>query len=40
MITGDNWLTAQAVARQLGIGDCVVEARQLEGLSRQRCANE
>jgi Ca2+-transporting ATPase len=35
MITGDNGLTAQAVARQLGIGDCVVEARQLEGLSRQ-----
>jgi Ca2+-transporting ATPase len=35
MITGDNGLTAQAVARQLGIGDCVVEARQLEGLPRQ-----
>ena len=27
MITGDNGLTAQAVARQLGIGDRVVEAR-------------
>jgi Ca2+-transporting ATPase len=35
MITGDNGLTAQAVARQLGIGDCALEARQLEGLSRQ-----
>jgi Ca2+-transporting ATPase len=35
MITGDNGLTAQAIAGQLGIGTRVVESRQLEGLSRQ-----
>jgi Ca2+-transporting ATPase len=34
MITGDNGLTAQAVARELGIGERTVEARELEGLSR------
>jgi Ca2+-transporting ATPase len=33
MITGDNALTAQAIARQLGIGQRAVEANQLEGLS-------
>jgi Ca2+-transporting ATPase len=33
MITGDNSLTAQAVASELGIGQNVVDARQLEGLS-------
>jgi Ca2+-transporting ATPase len=33
MITGDNGLTAQAVAGRLGIGQNVVDARQLEGLS-------
>jgi Ca2+-transporting ATPase len=32
MITGDNGLTAQAVAGRLGIGQNVVDARQLEGL--------
>jgi Ca2+-transporting ATPase len=35
MITGDNGLTAQAIAGELGIGQNVVEARQLEGLSSQ-----
>jgi P-type Ca2+ transporter type 2C len=35
MITGDNGLTAQAIAGQLGIGTRVAESRQLEGLSRQ-----
>ncbi len=33
MITGDNGLTAQAVAVNLGIGQNVVDARQVEGLS-------
>lgn len=33
MITGDNALTAQAIARQLGIGQRAVEARELENLS-------
>ncbi len=33
MITGDNGLTAQAVASRLGIGQNVVDARQLSGLS-------
>lgn len=33
MITGDNGLTAQAVAGKLGIGQHVVDARQLEELS-------
>ncbi len=35
MITGDNALTAQAIAQQLGIGQHATEARLLEGLSRQ-----
>ncbi len=35
MITGDNGLTAQAVAGELGIGQNVIDARQLEGLSNQ-----
>ncbi|MCL5999318.1 MAG: cation-transporting P-type ATPase [Chloroflexi bacterium] len=35
MITGDNALTAKAVAKDLGIGQNVVEARELERLSRQ-----
>lgn len=33
MITGDNGLTAQAVAGELGIGQNVVDARDLVGLS-------
>lgn len=33
MITGDNGLTAQAVASRLGIGQNVVDARELNGLS-------
>ncbi len=33
MITGDNVLTAQAIARQLGIGQRAVEAKQLDSLS-------
>ncbi|HTP11897.1 MAG TPA: cation-transporting P-type ATPase, partial [Anaerolineae bacterium] len=33
MITGDNILTAQAIARQLGIGQRAIEAGQLENLS-------
>jgi Ca2+-transporting ATPase len=33
MITGDNALTAQAIAQQLGIGPRAVEASQLEDLS-------
>jgi Ca2+-transporting ATPase len=33
MITGDNGLTAQAVANELGIGQNVVDARDMEGLS-------
>jgi Ca2+-transporting ATPase len=33
MITGDNGLTAQAVAGRLGIGQNVIDARQLEGMS-------
>ncbi len=35
MITGDNGLTAQAIAGQLGIGTRVAESRQLDGLSRE-----
>jgi P-type Ca2+ transporter type 2C len=35
MITGDNALTAQAIAQQLGIGQHATEANLLEGLSRQ-----
>ncbi len=35
MITGDNGLTAQAIAGQLGIGTRVAESRLLEGLSRE-----
>jgi Ca2+-transporting ATPase len=35
MITGDNALTARAIAKQLGIGERSVEARELENLSRQ-----
>jgi Ca2+-transporting ATPase len=34
MITGDNSLTAQTIARRLGISERVVEARELEGRSR------
>jgi Ca2+-transporting ATPase len=34
MITGDNALTAQATARELGLSENVVEARELEGLMR------
>jgi Ca2+-transporting ATPase len=33
MITGDNGLTAQAIATELGIGQNVVDARELTGLS-------
>jgi Ca2+-transporting ATPase len=33
MITGDNGLTAQAVAEELGIGQNVVDARDMVGLS-------
>lgn len=33
MITGDNGLTAQAVAGELGIGQNVVDGRDMEGLS-------
>jgi Ca2+-transporting ATPase len=33
MITGDNGLTAQAIAGRLGIGQNVVDARQLVGLT-------
>jgi len=35
MITGDNALTAHAVSRQLGIGERSMEARGLEGFSRE-----
>jgi len=35
MITGDNGLTAGAVARKLGMGERWVHAQELEGLSRQ-----
>jgi Ca2+-transporting ATPase len=35
MITGDNILTARAIARQLGIGSRAVEASALEGLARE-----
>jgi Ca2+-transporting ATPase len=34
MITGDNALTARAIAQQLGIGERAVEAHALESLSR------
>jgi Ca2+-transporting ATPase len=40
MITGDNGLTAQAIAGQLGIGTRVIESRQLEGFSRQELVEE
>ncbi len=33
MITGDNALTAQSIAGQLGIGQRAVAARELEGLA-------
>ncbi len=36
MITGDNLLTAQAVADDLGLGKQAVEARELRGLSREQ----
>ncbi len=35
MITGDNGLTAHAIAAQLGIGQRVIEARELEFLARK-----
>jgi Ca2+-transporting ATPase len=35
MITGDNALTAQAIARDLNLSESVIEARELEGLLRQ-----
>jgi Ca2+-transporting ATPase len=35
MITGDNALTARAIARQLGIGERAAEATELEALSRE-----
>jgi len=35
MITGDNALTARAIARQLNIGERAVEAHELENLARQ-----
>jgi len=35
MITGDNALTARAIARQLGIGDRAVSAQELDNLSRE-----
>ncbi|MCL4507697.1 MAG: cation-transporting P-type ATPase, partial [Chloroflexi bacterium] len=35
MITGDNILTAKAVAHDLGIGQQAIEARELQDLSRQ-----
>jgi Ca2+-transporting ATPase len=40
MITGDNGLTAQAIAGQLGIGTRVMESRQLEELSRQELVEQ
>jgi Ca2+-transporting ATPase len=36
MITGDNALTAQSIAGQLGIGQRAVPASELEGLTRQQ----
>ncbi len=36
MITGDNGLTAQAIAGTLGIGQRVVDARQLGGITGER----
>ena len=36
MITGDNGLTAQAVAAELGIGQNVVDARDMAGLNNSR----
>ncbi len=40
MITGDNGLTAQAVASRLGIGQNVVDARSLEGLTNSELFDE
>jgi Ca2+-transporting ATPase len=40
MITGDNGLTAQAVAGRLGIGQNVIDARTLEGLSNSELFTE
>jgi P-type Ca2+ transporter type 2C len=40
MITGDNGLTAQAIAGQLGIGTRVAESRLLEGLSRENLCEQ
>jgi Ca2+-transporting ATPase len=40
MITGDNGLTAQAVAGRLGIGQKVVDARALEGLTNSELFEE
>ncbi|OGN91421.1 MAG: hypothetical protein A2Y88_05515 [Chloroflexi bacterium RBG_13_48_10] len=40
MITGDNGLTAQAVAGELGIGQDVVDARDIEGLSNSELFEE
>ncbi len=36
MITGDNGLTAQAIAGTLGIGQRVVDAREIGGITRER----
>ncbi|MGE5124552.1 MAG: cation-translocating P-type ATPase [Acidobacteriaceae bacterium] len=40
MITGDNGLTAQAVAAELGIGQNVVDARHMDGLSNSELFEE
>ncbi|OGO63510.1 MAG: hypothetical protein A2029_13290 [Chloroflexi bacterium RBG_19FT_COMBO_47_9] len=40
MITGDNGLTAQDVAGELGIGQDVVDARDIEGLSNSELFEE
>ncbi|NJD60580.1 MAG: cation-transporting P-type ATPase, partial [Anaerolineae bacterium] len=40
MITGDNGLTAQAVAGRVGIGQHVVDARNLEGLTNSELFEE
>ena len=36
MITGDNKMTAQAIAKEIGIGSNILEGKDLDGISKEK----